>query len=62
MDNYEGTLGTSQSRPSQNEDEFTKTVERYTSALPSSAYLGVAIGAMALLMSMRTSASARSGK
>jgi hypothetical protein len=48
MDNYEGTLGTSQSRPSQNEDEFTKTVEKYTSALPSSAYLGVAIGAMAL--------------
>jgi hypothetical protein len=30
------------------EDPFTKTVEEYTSAIPSSAYLGVAIGAMAL--------------
>jgi hypothetical protein len=30
------------------EDPFTKTVEEYTSAIPSAAYLGVAIGAMAL--------------
>jgi hypothetical protein len=30
------------------EDQFTKSVEKYTSAIPSSAYLGVAVGAMAL--------------
>ena len=30
------------------EDEFTKTLEEYTASLPSSAYLGIAIGAMAL--------------
>jgi hypothetical protein len=30
------------------EDQFTKTVEKYTTAVPSSAYLAVAIGAMGL--------------
>lgn len=30
------------------EDQFTKTVEDYTAAVPSSAHLGVAIGAMGL--------------
>ena len=30
------------------EDQFTKTIEAYTAAIPSSTYLGVAIGAMAL--------------
>jgi hypothetical protein len=30
------------------EDQFTKTVEDYTAAVPSSAYLAVAIGAMGL--------------
>jgi hypothetical protein len=30
------------------EDEFTKTVEDYTAEIPSSAYLGIAVGAMAL--------------
>jgi hypothetical protein len=34
--------------PSQTEDEFTKTIEKYTAAVPSSAYLAVAIGAMGL--------------
>ena len=29
-------------------DQFTKTVEKYTVAVPSSAYLAVAIGAMGL--------------
>jgi hypothetical protein len=28
------------------EDEFTKQVERYTAAIPSSGYLAIAIGAM----------------
>ena len=30
------------------EDQFTKTVEKYTAAVPSSAYLAVAVGAMGL--------------
>lgn len=30
------------------EDEFTKSVEKYTASVPSSAYLGVAVGAMAV--------------
>jgi len=30
------------------EDNFTKTVEDYTAEIPSSAFLGVAVGAMAL--------------
>ena len=30
------------------EDQFTKTIEDYTAALPSSTYLAVAIGAMVL--------------
>jgi len=30
------------------EDEFTKSIEEYTGAIPSSVYLGVALGAMAL--------------
>jgi bifunctional DNA-binding transcriptional regulator/antitoxin component of YhaV-PrlF toxin-antitoxin module len=34
--------------PRPTEDEFTKTVEEYTASIPSSAYLGVAVGAMGL--------------
>lgn len=30
------------------EDEFTKTIEQYTASIPSSAYLGVAAGAMGI--------------
>ena len=30
------------------EDQFTKTIESYTAAIPSSGYLAVAIGAMGL--------------
>jgi hypothetical protein len=37
-----------ESRPT--EDQFTKTIESYTAAVPSSAYLAVAIGAMGLSM------------
>jgi hypothetical protein len=54
MDNYEGSSGTEQSsRPSRTEDEFTKTVEDYTAAIPSSAFLGVAVGAMALSLALQ---------
>ncbi len=34
--------------PRNTEDEVTKTIERYTAAIPSSAFLGVALGAMAV--------------
>jgi hypothetical protein len=38
------------------EDQFTKTIEEYTSAMPSSAYLGVALGAMALSLFFQVTA------
>jgi len=48
MENYqESTLSAEQS-PKPTEDEFTKTIEEYTASIPSSAYLGVAVGAMGL--------------
>ena len=34
--------------PKPTEDEFTKSIEEYTGSIPSSAYLGVAVGAMGL--------------
>jgi hypothetical protein len=34
--------------PPPTEDQFTKTIESYTAAIPSSGYLAVAIGAMAV--------------
>lgn len=48
MENYtQTTLGDGPSmQPT--EDRFTKTVEEYTGAIPSSAYLGIAVGAMGL--------------
>ena len=49
MENYaQATEASDSQRVSRTEDEFTKTLEEYTGALPSSAYLGVALGAMAL--------------
>jgi hypothetical protein len=46
MEVFESTdLG--QNAPQPAEDEFTKTVEKYTASIPSSAYLAVAVGAMA---------------
>ena len=41
--------------PISSEDEVTKTIESYTAAIPSSAYLGVAVGAMALSLLDRKS-------
>ena len=48
MENYEAMAPADSQRRSRTEDQFTKTIEEYTSAIPSSAYLGVALGAMAL--------------
>jgi hypothetical protein len=50
MADYEGYT---QSEPSKTEDRFTKTVEGYTAAIPSTAYLGVAVGAMALSLALQ---------
>jgi hypothetical protein len=46
MENYSG-VGMDESA-SKNEDEFTNFIEEYTSSVPSSAYFGIALGAMAL--------------
>jgi hypothetical protein len=46
MDNYEGALETEQPPPG--EDKFTKFVKQSSAVMPSSAYLGVAVGAMML--------------
>jgi hypothetical protein len=35
------------------EDQFTKTVEEYTAAIPSSAYLAVAVAAMAASLGLQ---------
>ena len=37
-----------QMEPRPTEDQFTKTIESYTAAVPSTGYLAVAIGAMGL--------------
>jgi hypothetical protein len=39
--------------PVPTEDRFTETVEEYTSSVPSSAYLGVAVGAMAISLALQ---------
>lgn len=62
MDNYEGVLDAAQSqRPSKSEDDFTKTIEDYTAALPSSAFLGVAVGAMALSLALQVTGQGKWG-
>ena len=35
------------------EDRFTKSVEEYTGAVPSSAYLGIAVAAMAAALALQ---------
>ena len=51
MDNYEGALETGEPRIPKN--SFTRTVEGCTAAVPSSAFLGVAIGAMAVALTLQ---------
>jgi hypothetical protein len=47
MENLQETVSEAQRRaPEPREDEVTKTIEKYTAAVPSSAYLAVAVGAM----------------
>jgi hypothetical protein len=58
MENYEGYT---HSEPSKTEDQFTKTVEDYTAAIPSTAFLGVAIGAMALSLAFQVTGQGKWG-
>jgi hypothetical protein len=51
MDNYEDAFETR--GPRATEGTFTKTVEQYTASVPSSAYLGAAIGAMGLSLAFQ---------
>ena len=37
----------------QTEDQFSKTIEKYTAAIPSSGYLAVAVGAMAASLGLQ---------
>ncbi len=60
MENDEGTTYGAE-RPSKTEDQFTKSVEDYTAAIPSSAYLGVAIGAMALSLALQATGQGKWG-
>ena len=46
METYMGS--TAHALPTPTEDEFTKTLERYTAQIPSSAFLAVGVGAMGL--------------
>ena len=50
MDNYEGAFETGQ--PQRTNDSLTKTVADYAAAVPSSAYLGMAGGALAVALAM----------
>jgi len=48
MEFHETTRTGTEQSPKPTEDEFTKSIEEYTGSIPSSAYLGVAVGAMVL--------------
>ena len=48
MENYQEAQTNNEWSTKPTEDEFTKSIEEYTGSIPSSAYLGVALGAMGL--------------
>lgn len=47
--------------PQPREDEITKSIERYTAAIPSSAFLAVGLGAMALSLGAQLAGSGKWG-
>ena len=61
MENYQGMTETGGDQRPKTEDEFTKSVEEYTAAIPSSAYLGVAIGAMAVSLALQATGQGKWG-
>ena len=46
----EADVTKSMEQPETKEGELTKTIEQYTAAIPSSTYLAVAVGAMAVAL------------
>jgi hypothetical protein len=60
MEDYQG-MTQGRDRPSTTEDRFTKSVEQYTAAVPSSAFLAVALGAMALSLMFQVSGQGKWG-
>lgn len=56
MENYSGI---ETEKPS--EDQFTKTIEKYTAEIPSSAYLGVAVAAMGVSLLCQVSGQGKWG-
>jgi hypothetical protein len=40
-------------KPDPTEDRFTKGIEKYTATIPSTMYLGVAVGAMAVSLALQ---------
>jgi hypothetical protein len=46
----EADVTKSMEQPDTKEGELTKTIEQYTAAIPSSTYLAVAVGAMAVAL------------
>jgi hypothetical protein len=49
------------SHPSPTEDEFTKNIEDYTGSIPSSVFLGVAVGAMGLSLMFQATGNGKWG-
>ena len=47
--------------PRSTEDQFTKTIESYTAAVPSAGYLAVAIGAMGLSLACQVAGTGKWG-
>ena len=48
--------------PRPTEDQFTKTIESYTAAVPSTGYLAVAVGAMGLSLACQVAGKREMGK
>jgi hypothetical protein len=53
MENYAMTQTDDLPVPEPREDQLTRSVENYTAAVPSSAYLGIALGAMGLSLALQ---------
>lgn len=61
MENYQQTSMSAGAAAKPSEDEFTKSIEAYTASIPSSAYLGVALGAMGLSLLLQATGQGKWG-
>ena len=57
----QGDFNRKYNRPSHMEGELTKNIEDYTGNIPSSAFLGVAVGAMALSLMLQVAGKGKWG-